>query len=280
MTSPTREAALSVLRTRDISRSFSHLWSDALFAREQARERDKAAQRIANNLSTVPTDCAASHVEKTRARYRAELSQCRWDRGVYIRWTVITAWMAFGRACGHAVDDPEVSRNIKVRLPRALTAKGLQSIDWSHGLWKEVNGVRLQRVIYTHGECTTEELFGELQVAENGITVLRRGIIDLYDRVGKDHPGWVDCDKVPHRLGGSSAWGTVVSGGVEDDPGALRIVAVFGDAEWDSRLLRSDEDLWPHVEQLILNINVPITAIRIYKGNSLMEELPIRIRGA
>ncbi len=49
-----------------------HLWTDALHGRALAREAENA-----------------------------------WDRGTYVRWTVITAWTAFEVVCGDALNVSE-----------------------------------------------------------------------------------------------------------------------------------------------------------------------------
>ncbi len=51
-----------------------HLWTDALYARALSRE--------ANN---------------------------RWDRGTYVRWALLTAWIALEIACQDALEEPNIS---------------------------------------------------------------------------------------------------------------------------------------------------------------------------
>lgn len=179
-----------------------------------------------------------------------------------------------------AVGDPGVSRNLPKRLPDALTAKGAVAVDWTDGLWKEVDGVRRLRNRYVHWDLTEEDLFAELAAAEGAIAVLRRGLIDLCSRAQKAPPEWVACDKVPDRLGGSSAWLMVSSAGADGDPGAIRIAAVFGGAEWDTALLRSDEEPWSRVAELLSGVRVPLTAVRLYRGDKELLEIPVGIRGA
>ena len=96
MVSESELKAREAISRRAIGSSFSHLWSDALFARERAREcaaREKSMPEQIAGLSKK--DSPAS--EKVVGRYRAELAQAAWDRGSYVRWTVVTAYMAFER---------------------------------------------------------------------------------------------------------------------------------------------------------------------------------------
>ncbi len=280
MTCSSREAALATVRRRQVGCAYSHLWSDALFAREQARERDKTAAELQTRIAGSSLEPAPPHLDKMLARWRAEVSQCRWDRGAFVRWTVVTAWMTFERACCDAVGDPKASKGLRERLAKIFQKKGFEAIDWKSGIWADVVAVQTQRHKYIHRELDRQDLFAEVGFAENAVTVIRKGIIAIYATVGKQHPLWADCDEVPWRLGGSSAWATVSSAGADQDPLARRIMAVHGDAEWETRILRSDEDPWPFVAELATNVRVPISAIRIYSGESLLEEIPCQTRGA
>ena len=186
--------------------------------------------------------------------------------------------MAFERLCCDAVDDPEVSRNLPENLPKALKKKGA-AVDWKASPWNEVNRVRKTRVKYIHGDCSTADLIADLRIAEDAITHLREGSKQLYHLVGKDCPPWVNSDDVPATLGGSSAWATGVFAGADSDPNAWTIKAVHGDAEWGGCRLLSDDDPWPHVEQLVAHVRVPISGVRIYRGKSLWQDIEIRLRG-
>lgn len=85
MTTTSEEAALDAIERRAIDSEFSHLWSDALFAREQARERVRKRPRIEAKIA----GCGQA------SRLEAELRQIEWDIGSFVRWTVVTGWMPF-----------------------------------------------------------------------------------------------------------------------------------------------------------------------------------------
>lgn len=281
MTTETERRAREAVRVRGIGGQFAHLWSDALFAREQARSRSVSAQRLEAQIAQAQADGSA-HADKSSARSRAELSQTTWDRGAYVRWTVMSAWTVFEKCCADAVDDPNVTFRIRKRLPAAIAHKTQQNavLNWTDPLWQAVDDLREERNRYVHRALVDADLFAPSDAAERAVVVVRSGVVEVYRLVGKAHPSWVECDMVPPRLGGSMAWASVQHAGADADPRRLRIVGLHGGSEWESRVLRSDEDPWPEVEALAKNTLVPISAIRIYEGPDLREELIVRMRGS
>jgi hypothetical protein len=263
---------------RSISCSFSHLWSDALFSRQRAIEVHARARSIAAFLERPEND----QVDARRGlgEERACLLQCKWDCGTFTRWTVITAWMAFERACSNAVRAPKLGHSFNKGLDEALEALGAEPVNRGEKLWQQVERVRQLRILYVHKDCEPEELAHDADIAKFAIATLRKALIDLHLRVGTPHPAWIECDDVPMPLGGSSCWPTVVHPGTDDDPEAIRIVAVYGGEERENSRMRHDHDPWPEVERLVNSVRVPITAVRLYSGERLEFEIAVRLRGS
>ena len=80
-----------------------HLWTDALHARQLARE-----------------------------------ALNKWDRGTYVRMCVTTSWTALEVACQDALSCTDISYRFKENLDRAIAAASLPSLDWSTGTWDVV----------------------------------------------------------------------------------------------------------------------------------------------
>jgi hypothetical protein len=263
---------------RSISCSFSHLWSDALFSRERAIEVHSRAKSIAAFLERQENE--QPDARRGLGADRARLLQCKWDCGTFTRWTVITAWMAFERACGNAVREPQLGHSFNKRLDAALKVLKVEPVNRGAGLWQQVEKVRQLRILYVHKDCEPEELAHDADIAKYVIATLRNALIDLHLRVGTPHPPWIECDDVPMPLGGSSCWPAVVHAGADDDSEAIRIVAVYGGEERESSRMRHDQDPWPEVERLVNSVRVPITAVRLYSGERLEFEIAVRLRGS
>jgi hypothetical protein len=86
-----------------ITTSHDHLWTDALHARELARQ-----------------------------------ARNDWDRGAYVRWAVNTAWTAFESACGDALGATGLGNRFKEKMNGAISNLSLPALDWSQGLWQKV----------------------------------------------------------------------------------------------------------------------------------------------
>ncbi|MDG4597180.1 MAG: hypothetical protein P9F75_16080 [Candidatus Contendobacter sp.] len=279
MTKYTEEAALSAMRRRAVDSQFSHLWSDALFAREQARDRVKNKMRVESNIASVRQQ-QVENVELHVSRYEAELQQITWDLGSYVRWTIVTGWMTFERAAVDATELPKVSSNMYENLPKAIAPNTDAAVFWARPPWPDVRKVQLERNKLIHKNLGSSDLFAGIQLAEEAIIALRSGIKVVFTTLSKDPPLWVECDEVPRRLGGSSAALSVSRAGADEDPQRFRVVWVHGGRETLDTVLRSDDDPWPVVERIASGIRIPIEAIRIYKGDALWRELAVKMRGS
>ena len=132
-----------------------------------------------------------------------------------------------------------------------------------------------------HPGVPQDRLFAPVQEADKAISVLREAIRDLYSRVGTPAPEWIDDDDNPVAPKGGTAHATLLHAGVrEDDPGTIRITYVYKGAEYESDLLPPGTDPSSLLHDLIRRILVPISAVRAYSGNTLIEEIPVRMRGS
>ncbi|MBD2152936.1 hypothetical protein [Leptolyngbya sp. FACHB-16] len=273
----TEVAALKAIQKRAVDSQFSHLWSDALFAREQTRNLSTQKQQIQDSILEVKKHELA---EILISRYEAEIQQIAWDIGSYIRWTVVTAWMAFERAMVDATSSSELSRDLPTNLPKFIAPGIKKDVFWAAPPWSEVRQIQQKRNKFVHRDLETSDLFPDVNLAEDTIRILRKGIKEAYKKIGKISPIWVECDEVPRRLGGSFCAASTSQTGADEDPQRLQITYVHGGRDITHITLRSDNDPWPVVEEIAIQIRIPIEAIRIYKGESLWREIPITMRGS
>ena len=210
----------------------------------------------------------------------------RWDRGTYVRLTVVLTWTALEIACQDALGAPEIGYRFKDNLDAAIAARGLSAVDWSRGVWQRVRELQERRKAYIHKFASLSEMFPEAEVADEAITVTREGIKSIYAHAGLQVPGWTDFD---HANGWSGRGGisdscsaTLItgSGGTSiEDPTAVRIYLVRNGVEELSSVHPEGTDCTPEAVQLVQSVNVPIGAIRVYEGTTLVSELPVKMRG-
>jgi len=70
--------------TKLVESNHYHIWTDAIHARELAKQT--------NN---------------------------KWDRGTYVRWTLLTSWIALEMACQDALSDKNISYKFKENLEKS-----------------------------------------------------------------------------------------------------------------------------------------------------------------
>jgi len=134
-----------------------HIWTDALHARALSHETDN-----------------------------------RWDKGTYVRWTIMTSWIALEISCQDALEDAKISYSFKKNLDFAIQNKSLPQLDWSKGIWQEVLSLQELRKNCVHRFSQESELFPETGIADQAIDTVQSAIIEIYNHVGKDAPLWVN----------------------------------------------------------------------------------------
>jgi hypothetical protein len=237
--------SLNVGTPRSVESPHYHIWTDALHARRLARE--------AGN---------------------------EWDRGTYVRWAIGSAWTAFESTCEYLTGASGLGNRFKERLNGALDAKGLPRPDWGSGLWQDVGAIYQLRKDYVHPNVAQDRLFAPLKEAEAAIMTLRLAIKDMYVRVGKTAEPWPDDDEdaIDPRKG-SFGHLTLLRAGVTRETG-LRICYVMFGQEYESEVTSPDEDHMALMEELLRKIKVPISAVRAYRGDVLIDEIIVKMRGS
>lgn len=226
-----------------------HVWSDALHARELARQ-----------------------------------TASEWDRGAYVRWSIQTAWSAFENVCGDALGARGLGMRFKERFDEAVQNAGLPAVDWGRGVWQQVLDVYRTRIEFTHvvPSIAQSKLLTPVADAERAISVLREGIKAVADLVGHPHPPWVGDDNDAgwkSRRGGSFANACVLRAGVnEDDPDAVRITYVLRGSEFVTEIAPPGTAHGPLLDRLLTAFNVPVDFVRAYRGNVLLEERATKMR--
>lgn len=237
-------------------------------------------------MNTYPKIVESNHyhlwTDALHARALAHQAKNRWDRGTYVRWAVITSWTVLEIACQDALEEPNISYSFKRNLATAVAKKSLPKLDWEKGIWQKVLHAQQLRKNYVHRFISEKDLFPEAHLADEAIETVRDAIKDIYARVGKDSPSWVEDnnDRGWQVNQGTSGNLTVTKASVnESDPDVVRIVYVYDGKEQVSDILPPGIDPTFHVDNLISNVKVPISAVRVYRGDQLVSERSLPMRG-
>lgn len=225
-----------------------HLWTDALHARQLARE-----------------------------------ALNKWDRGTYVRMSVITVWIALETSCQDALSAPNIGYRFKEDLDKALSAASLEPVDWSQGIWQKVRQLQELRKTYVHRFLALPDMFPEASVADEAIETVRLAVENIYVRVAKFLPTWFSLDEAhgwQTRASMSGATLTVGHHGAKlDDPNTVKIYIVINGQEKLTTVLPSGYDPKESVDQLLSGVKVPISAIRVYDNGHLVQDLIVNMRG-
>lgn len=217
------------------------------------------------------------------ARALAHQVRNHWDRGTYVRWTVINAWTVLEMVCREALDDDGIGYRFKENVDSAISAKGLDSLNWGSGIWQKVLEIKERRKTYVHTKIAQIDLFPSPEVADFVIAVVREATKAIFIHVNRAEPAWIEDDNDRGWDSGqdSMAHATLIMAGAkEDDPDVIRVAYVFKEKEYVCDVCPKDIDYELIVNNLIRNIRVPISSVRVYKGNQLINELILNMRGA
>ncbi len=230
-----------------VESSHYHIWTDALHARELSRQ-----------------------------------ALNRWDRGTYVRWTITTGWTALEMAFEEALETTGIGRRFKENLNEAIQNKGLTPLNWGSGVWQELLGVHKLRKDFVHINIDQEKLFPETIDAEKSLNTLRNAIREIFVHAGKKAPDWVEDDQDRGWDTGKKSYAnlTVTRGDANiDDPACFKVAYIHKDKEYISEILPPEADYMPVVETILKTIKIPITSIKVCRGEEIVFERELKMRG-
>jgi hypothetical protein len=268
------EAIRVALERRAIASSFSHVWSDALFARERAREEGRLVVALESTLAAESNATADTKTRSVRARrhshLRAQIHQHRWDRGAYARTCVAAAWRAFDRVVSTLLGGG-LRGDLLADLDAALQANAYLPLDRSSATWRGLVALKERRDSLLLGDCTVDSLLLDELDADDALAIVRNALKALHEHVGRTPPRWVDSDSSPQRVGVEGAWGTTVRGDARNDPDAIAIVMVYHEFEWTSDLVPHTVDPWAIALERLDSVCAPIVGVRVCQGEEVVE---------
>jgi hypothetical protein len=225
-----------------------HLWTDALHARQLARE-----------------------------------ALNKWDRGTYVRMCIMTVWTALETSYQDILDDVKIGYSFKSDVDQAVARKLLPRLDWSQGVFQDVRTLQELRKSYVHRFLSLSDMFPAADIANNAINTVRDAIKALCQHANKPLPNWLAIDDSKGWQNRSSyLLSTLVTGheGVTlDDPNAVRIFTVIDGHETLTTVLPSGVDPGKYIDELLQNIRIPINGVRVYDSGILIRDLFVNMRG-
>lgn len=234
----------------------------------------------------IPKLVTTSHyhlwTDALHARALAHQALNDWDRGTYVRWAVNTAWTAFETACEDALGEAGLGNRFKERVNDAVSHLSFPTLNWGAGTWQKVLNIYTLRKDYVHVAIPQTRLFAPVAEADEAISVLRDGTKAIYAHVGKTSPTWIDDDYDRGWDDGGGSFGNLTvrrQNADESDPNVVKIAHVYKGNEYVGEILPPGTDPEPYIDDLLSNTNVPISAVRIYRGNTLLEDRAIPMRG-
>lgn len=215
--------------------------------------------------------------DSLHARELSRQANNRWDRGTYVRWTIISSWIALEMACQDALEDDTISYSFRKNVDQAICRKNLPAIQWGNGLWQAVTQLQTLRKSCTHRFLTQSEIFPGEGEASKTVSTVRDAVIDIYKRSGKTVPKWIDDD---YDQGWASkaidCYGTgyeVKPGMVLGSPDNLRFAYTYKDHEYtwaEYPPATEPDDLF---EQMIASLVRPISKATVYKGTHVLKSI-------
>jgi hypothetical protein len=175
-------------------------------------------------------------------------------------------------------------------LDEEFDKKAIARLDFGSGVWSRINSkTKDARKKYAHFGVTLSDRFPSIEVAEDAIKTIREAIHDIYARMGKPSPKWVNLDESggwPQTRGvGISMAHLAVSrtGADPNAPDTYRIVLVTETGEEKPTIYLAgttpEEDVFEEVEDLLGRLNVAFSAVRVYRGQDLIYEENLDMRG-
>jgi hypothetical protein len=216
------------------------------------------------------------------ARQLAYQAKNKWDRGTYVRWTITSAWTALEMACEDALQETGIGRRFKDNLNTAISSKGIDAIDWSQGIWQKISIIHRTRKELVHVNQSQENLFLETLVADHAIQHTREAVKDIYLKSGSIVPSWVedDFDQGWDKGSGSMFQSMMSKDGADpSSPSSIVVGYVYKGTEHIC-------EAWPEgtnpdslIENLLEKLNVPVTRVFVRRGNVILIDQEMTMRG-
>jgi len=239
---------------------------------------------ISSPSNAVQTPHHHLWTDALHSRALAGEARNKWDRGTYVRWTIVTAWTVLEISCQDALNDPEISYRFKENTDEAVRRNGLTPLDWGAGVWQRVRTLQERRKTLMHRFLTESNLFPETSVAHEAIETVREGVVDIYRHAGRPAPHWIIENEsrgwdAPQQVGSPTVCRVQAD---PNDPGSIRIVIVRDGHEYPVEVLPANTDPAPFVQDLLkkADVSIPFALVRIYLGSVLSKEIETRMRGA
>lgn len=159
---------------------------------------------------------------------------------------------------------------------------GFNSLEWESGIWQRVSALQDLRKGYVHRFISENDFFPETDVADGAIETVRNAVVAIYQNVIRPIPAWVYDDDDRGWDSGSRGGATLMlihSGSDDNDPKVIKLCFVHQGKEKLTDVLPSGTDYLLYVEDLILKLRVPASAIKVYEGNTVVHERELNIRG-
>ena len=185
--------------TKIVKSNHYHIWTDALHARQLSKQT--------NN---------------------------KWDRGTYVRWTILTAWVALEIACQDALGNLKISYHFRKEIDDTLSSKNLPALDWGKGIWQKVYDIQKLRNNIAHRFQSENDLFLDSSVADYTINTIRKAIQAIYSHSGKATPKWInDNFDEGWTTGTIQGHGTCISSPYYKNKDAIKISYLYKGHEYD-----------------------------------------------
>ena len=166
-------------------------------------------------------------------------------------------------------------------MDKAIENNGLTRLDWGSGIWQRVSALQNLRKGYVHRFISENEYFPDKSVADAAIENVREAVIAIFQHASRPLPLWVYDDDHrgwdPGRRGGPTLT-LIHSGANENDPKVIKLYFFHQDKENLTDVLPIGTDYLPYVEDLILKLRVPASAIKVCEGDTVVYEKELNMR--
>lgn len=224
-----------------------HVWSDALHARELAKE-----------------------------------TRNQWDRGSYVRWSIISAWIVLEVACQDATGEKDISYKFRENLDSTLQSKFSISIDWKHGVWKQVSDLQGKRKKYMHQSISDLARFPKSTMAVKAIETVRQAVKDIYSMKGKAYPSWIDDDETngfDRRESVSINANCVSDNAKKGDPETIEVYRVSEGQEILECQFKDEAKIESNFDRIIKNSNASISKVLAKRDGKVVAFRKVDNRG-